>query len=159
MSRAWSTSTAPAVTIAAAASPAAVFDATTETPALSALPAAAEPAPAAPAAAAPPADMPPWAIRNFLSSSSGPTGKTAASALFVEPSCFLKVEQRSQPRRWRRTGGLMRRMPSDHSPSSSRTSSQVSLRDSAASASETRARTSSDLTEGTVVSIASAICS
>ena len=40
-----------------------------------------------------------------------------------------------------------------------RTSSQDSVRASAASASDTRARTSSDFTEGTVVSIASAICS
>jgi hypothetical protein len=83
----------------------------------------------------------------------------AASALLVCLSCFLKVEQRWQPRTWRRTGALTPVSPSAHSPSSSRTSAQVSLRASAASARETRARTSRDLTDGTVVSIASAICS
>ena len=49
--------------------------------------------------------------------------------------------------------------PSATSPSSIRTSSQESRRASAASARDTRARTSSDFTDGTVVSIASAICS
>ncbi len=53
----------------------------------------------------------------------------------------------------------MRRRPSATSPSSSRTCSHVIARASAASASDTRARTSSDLTDGTVVSIASEICS
>ena len=72
----------------------------------------------------------------FLSSSSGPTGKTAASARFVWRSCLRKSWQRSHVRRWRRTGGLVRRRPSATSPSSSRTSSQVSSRASAASASD-----------------------
>ena len=49
--------------------------------------------------------------------------------------------------------------PSATWPSSSRTSSQVRSRASAASASDTRARTRSDFTLGTVVSIASAIWS
>ena len=53
----------------------------------------------------------------------------------------------------------MRVSPSATSPSSWRTSSQLSIRASAASARLTRARTSSDLTDGTVVSIASAIWS
>ncbi len=56
-------------------------------------------------------------------------------------------------------GALERRSPSATSPSSSRTFSQVSWRAWEASASDTRARTSSDLTDGIVVSIASAICS
>ena len=103
--------------------------------------------------------VPRWASSVFLSSSSGATGKTAASALLVSRSCLRKAVQRSQVRRCRRTGALVRRSPSATSPSSSRTSSQVSSRASAASASDTRARTSSDLTDGTVVSIASAICS
>ena len=78
---------------------------------------------------------PACASRTFLSSSSGPTGKTAASARFVWRSWRLKSWQRSHVRRWRRTGGLVRRRPSATSPSSSRTSSQVSSRASAASAS------------------------
>ena len=157
-------STAPAVTIAAAARPAAAFVASALAPACSAPPAAA-PAAAVPppaAAAVPPlaaAVVPRWASSVFLSSSSGATGKTAASALLVSRSCLRKAVQRSQVRRCRRTGALVRRSPSATSPSSSRTSSQVSSRASAASASDTRARTSSDLTDGTVVSIASAICS
>ena len=113
------------------------------------------------AAVAPPAEavVPRWVRISFLNSSSGATGKIAASALFVSRSCLRNVAQRSHWRRWRRTGALVRRSPSATSPSSSRTSSQVSSRASAASASDTRARTSSDLTDGTVVSIASAICS
>ena len=103
--------------------------------------------------------MPKWASSVFLSSSSGATGNTAASALLFARSCLRKVTQRSQVRRCRRTGAVVRRRPSATSPSSSRTSSQVSRRASAASASETRARTSSDFTDGTVVSIASEICS
>jgi len=59
----------------------------------------------------------------------------------------------------RRTAGEAERTPSAASPSSKRTSSQVSLRASAASARPMRARTSSDLTLGIVVSITSAICS
>ena len=55
---------------------------------------------------------------------------------------------------WRRAGVLSLTRPSATSPSSRRTSSQLSLRASAASASAMRARTSSDLTDGTVVSIA-----
>ncbi len=83
----------------------------------------------------------------------------AASALFVSRSCLRKAEQRSHCLRWRRTGGVRRLSPSATSPSSSRTSSQDIWRASAASASPTRARTSRDLTLGTVVSIASAIWS
>ncbi len=90
----------------------------------------------------------------------GPTGSSAASARLVFLSSARKVVQRLQLRRWRRTRGLGRRWrPSAISASSMRTSSHESSRASAASASETRARTSSDYTEGTVVSIASAICS
>ena len=74
-------------------------------------------------------------------------------------SCLRNVAQRSHVRMWRRTGALVRVMPSATAPSSTRTSSQDSSRASAASASDTRARTSSDFTDGTVVSIASAICS
>ena len=60
---------------------------------------------------------------------------------------------------WRRTGPETLRSPSAASASSSRTSPQVSWRAWVASASEIRARTSSDLTPGTVVSIAWAISS
>ena len=64
---------------------------------------------AAAAAAAPPpaalAVVPSLASSSFLSSRSGPTGNTAASARFVARSCLRKAEQRSQARRWRRTGG------------------------------------------------------
>jgi hypothetical protein len=70
-----------------------------------------------------------------------------------------KTLQRSHVRKWRRTGADVRTKPSATWPSSSRTSSQVRSRASAASASDTRARTSSDFTLGTVVSIASEICS
>ena len=117
--------------------------------------------PAEAAAVPPPAAavVPRWARIVFLSSSSGPTGNTAASALLFARNCLRKVTQRSQVRRWRRTGAVVRRRPSATSPSSPRTSSQVSRRASAASASDTRARTSSDFTDGTVVSIASEICS
>ena len=48
--------------------------------------------------------MPRWASSVFLSRSSGPTGNSAASALLVSRSCLRKVAQRSQVRRWRRTG-------------------------------------------------------
>ena len=151
------TSTAPAVTIAAAARPA------TALVVMVLMPACAAAAAAPPEAAAPPplaaAEVPRWASSVFLSRSSGPTGKSAASALLVSRSCLRNVAQRSQVRRWRRTGALVRVSPSATSPSSWRTSSHDSRRASEASASETRARTSSDLTEGTVVSIASAICS
>ena len=161
---AWRTSTAPAVTIAAAAIPAAAFVAAALTPAeiaplAAALPAADAPAP--PAAPAPPplAVVPRWASTSFLKSSSGPTGKMAASALFVSFSVPRKAVQRSQVLRCRRTGGGIRFRPSATSPSSSRTSPHESWRASAASASDTRARTRSDLTLGTVVSMASAIWS
>src|SRR5688500_16347993 len=94
------TSTAPAVTIAAAASPAAVLVASVLRPACIALPAAA-PAAAAPpdAAAVPPpaaALVPRCASSVFLSRRNGPTGNSAASALLVWRSCLRNVAQRSQ---------------------------------------------------------------
>src|SRR5215216_3286131 len=170
------TSTAPAVTITAAATPAAALEASVETPADTAppavkppaaviatpamppLPAATPPPPAAtPAAPAPP--KPAFASHSFLKKISGPSGYTAASARVVLRSSTRKVRQRSQVLRWRRTGAVVRASPSATWPSSSLTSSQVRSRASAASASDTRARTRSDLIDGTVVSIASAICS
>ncbi len=158
------TSTAPAVTIAAAAMPAAVLVASVEAP-MPSRPLA--PAPAPPAAAEPPAAAPPpaavvvprWARKSFLNSSSGPSGKTAASALLVSFSCARKAAQRSHAFTCRRAGAPRRLRPSATSPSSKRTSSHDICRASAASASETRARTRSDFTDGTVVSIASAIWS
>ena len=96
---------------------------------------------------------------SFLSTTSGPSGKTAASALVVLRSSERKVRQRSHERRWRRTGAVVRVRPSATCPNSIRTSSQVSSLASAASARLTRARTSSDFTLGTVVSIASAMWS
>ena len=96
---------------------------------------------------------------SFLNSSSGPIGNRAASALLLLRRYLRKSVQRSQVRRWRRTGAVVRLRPSATSPSSIRTSSHESRRASAASARDTRARTSSDFTDGTVVSIASAICS
>jgi len=124
-----------------------------------AVPEAALPAPAPPP---PPASevSPTCARKSFFAISNGPTGSISASALLVARSSVRKVAQRSHERRWRRTGGVVRRRrPSAISPSSMRTSSQLSCRASAASASDTRARTSNDLTLGIVVSIASAICS
>ena len=70
-----------------------------------------------------------------------------------------KSRQRSHVFTWRRTGAELFASPSATCPSSSRTSAQVSMRASAASARFTRARTSSDFTLGMVVSIASAIWS
>lgn len=159
---------ATAVEPATALDPAAAVDpATAVELAAAVVPAAAPPPAEAPvpaaevAAVAPePAEWPTWMNANCLSNASGPNGSSAASALFVSRSWTRKVEQRSQVRRCRRTGALGRRLrPSATSPSSSRTWSQLNKRASAASASETRARTSSDLTLGTVVSIVSAICS
>ena len=152
------------MTRAAAARLAAAFEATAPTPADSAPPVPIDAVPAAAVLAAavapaPDAVVPRCVSSSFLKTMTGPTGKTAASARLVSLSCLRNVEQRSHERRWRRTGGLVRRRPSATSPSSSRTSSQLSRRASAASASDTRARTSSDLTDGTVVSIASAIWS
>ena len=101
---AWSTSTAPALTIATAARPAAAFVATALTPAVSAppapaAPAAAPPAPAvAPAALLAPAVVPTCASRNFFSMISGPTGKIAASALLVCLRWSRNAAQRSQDR-------------------------------------------------------------
>ncbi len=101
-----------------------------------------------------------WVSASFLSRTIGPIGSSAVSALLVSLSWTWKFEQRLQARRWRRTRAPGRRWsPSATSASSIRTSSQESMRASAASASDIRARTSSDLTLGTVVSIASAICS
>ncbi len=124
----WSTSTAPAVTSAAAASPAAALVAIAPTladrkpppvvPITAVAPAAAvDPTAAAwPAAPAPdalepapaPAEWPMCRIANLRSSSSGanPIGRIAVSALLVSPSWPLKVEQRSHVRRWRRTSAL-----------------------------------------------------
>ena len=85
-------------------------------------PACAAAAAAPPEAAAPPplaaAEVPRWASSVFLSRSSGPTGNSAASALLVWRSCLRNVAQRSQVRRWRRTGALVRVSPSATSPSS-----------------------------------------
>ncbi len=127
-------------------------------PSEAAPPAAALPA-TAPLAALALAVVPTWASRAFLRNSSGATGSSTASWRLVLRSCLRKLSQRSHWRTWRRPGALERRRPSATSPSSSRTVSHVIWRASAASASETRARTSSDLMEGTVASIASAICS
>ena len=65
----------------------------------------------------------------------------------------------SQRLTWWRTGPDALRSPSAASASSSRTSPQVSWREWVASASDIRARTSSDLTAGTVVSIVVAMSS
>ena len=154
------TSTAPAVTIAAAARPAPSLDATVPKPTCSAAPAPAVPAPAAAAPVPEAAAVVPMCVTSsFLNSSSGPIGNRAASALLLLRRYLRKSVQRSQVRRWRRTGAVVRFRPSATSPSSIRTSSHESRRASAASARDTRARTSSDFTDGTVVSIASAICS
>src|SRR5947209_2142692 len=117
----WDTSTAPAVTIAAAASPAAALPASAPAPAESAdpaepsteAPAAVVAAPVAPAPVAPavapavvpaeavpaeaepvPAEWPIWARARCLSAASGPIGSSAASALLVFFSWPWKVEQR-----------------------------------------------------------------
>ncbi len=80
--------------------------------------------------------------------------------MLVRLSSVWKAPQRLQERRWRRTGALaLGSRPSATSASSIRTCSQESNRASEASASERRARTSSDLMLGTVVSMASAIWS
>ena len=117
------TSTAPAVTITAAAMPAAAFEATVPMPAEIAPPArcaaggggrttggqAGTPRPRLrrrrrrPPAAAPP-PKPSLARPSFLRNTKAPTGKTAASALEVWRSCARKSRQRSQALRWRRTG-------------------------------------------------------
>ena len=124
-----------------------------------ALPAA--PAPLAPAPAAPAPDalavLPTFASTSFLRSNSGATGMIAAKARLLARRAERKSVQRSQSRTWRRTGGVTRIRPSATCPSSRRTWSQLRRRASAASAKATRARTSSDLTLGIVVSIASAI--
>ncbi len=51
-----------------------------------------------------------------MSSSSGPTGKMAASAWLLSLSSLRNVRQRSQSRRWRRAGGLILTRPSATSP-------------------------------------------
>ena len=51
-----------------------------------------------------------------------------ASAWLFSRSCFLKDAQRSQPRTWRRAPGVSFASPSAASPSSRRTSSQLSFR-------------------------------
>ena len=89
----------------------------------------------------------------------GPTGNSAASIFSLERTWERKSAHSSHSRTWRRTGAETLRRPSAASESSTRTSPQVSRRAWLASASEIRARTSSDLTEGTVVSIAAAISS
>ena len=95
----------------------------------------------------------------FFNTSSGPIGSSIASALLFCFSVAWKPLQRSHSRVWRRTGGESLVSPSATSASSIRTSSQEIWRAWAASARPPRARTSSDLTLGTVVSIASAIWS
>jgi len=96
----------------------------------------------------------------FFSSRIGRAGRFAASARLLARSCVPKaaaaialLDVAANRRRQRRDP------PRPPRRSSRRTSSQVSLRASAASARPIRARTSSDLTLGTVVSITSAICS
>ncbi len=132
------------------------------------MPPAAEPpaavAPTAPpvAAAAPVAALPPPKIlpmKEVLSRASGPIGRIAASALRSLRSCLRKPAQPSQLRTWRRTGPVALVRPSAASARVTRTSSQLSVRDSLDSASVIRARTSSDLTAGIVVSMATAISS
>ena len=90
------------MTIAAAAKVAAVFVAIVLIPAdiADVPPVAATVAAAAPAAPPAPAEavMPNCASSAFLKNSSGATGRTEASALFVLRSCALKPWQRSQPR-------------------------------------------------------------
>ena len=78
-----------------------------------------------------------------------PTGKRAARAFSLERTWERKSAHSSHSRTWRRTGPETLRRPSAASESSTRTSPQVSRRAWLASASEIRARTSSDLTEGT----------
>src|SRR5207237_9758352 len=90
-----------------------------ETPPEIALPAA-RPAAAAPeAVAAEPlapacdaAEAPSLAMKNFLTTTSGPTGYTAARARFARRSSLRNTRQRSQPLRWRRTGAVVLAMPS-----------------------------------------------
>ena len=98
------------------------------------------------------------AMKNFLKITSVPSGNTAASALVVCAQLRAKTGSARSLQVAAHGGGLLSR-PSATCPSSSRTSSQVSSRASEASARPTRARTSSDFTLGTVVSIASAIWS
>ncbi|CAB4912735.1 unannotated protein [freshwater metagenome] len=119
-----------------------------------------EPAATLPTAAPPEAPAPAVACaRSFLTTTSGPIGKIACRERLFALRCVWNAAQRSHSLRCRRTGGETRCSDSETWPSSSRTSSQVRLRASEASASATRARTRSDLTLGTVVSIASAIWS
>ena len=92
-------------------------------------------------------------------SASGPIGAIAASVFVFERSWPRNSPQPSQRLTWWRTGPEALRRPSAASASSSRTSPQVSWREWVASASDIRARTSSDLTAGMVVSIVSAISS
>ncbi len=94
-----------------------------------------------------------------LNATSAPTGNSAAITFSLERTWERKSEHSSQSRTWRRTGPETLRRPSAASASSSRTSPQVSWRAWLASAREIRARTSKDLTEGTLVSIAAAISS
>ena len=156
--------TATLIATAPAAKPPAVPPAaTTVVPATAALPpppaAAAAAPPVAPALPAPNLASPSFSRIVFFSSRIGPSGKIAASARLLARSCVRKLRQRSHSLTCRRTGAASDAIPSAAAPSSRRTSSQVSLRASAASARPIRARTSSDLTLGTVVSITSAICS
>ncbi len=118
------------------------------------------PAPAAPAPAPPEAPpKPSLPAMKLLRASRPPAGKSAARTLSLERTWERKSEHSSHSRTWRRTGPVILRRPSAASASSSRTSPQVSRRAWLASASEILARTSSDLTEGTLVSIADAISS
>ena len=122
-------------------------------------PAAPAPAPALPAPAVPAVPRPSLAAMKPLKAMIGPIGKSAARAFSLERTWERKSAHSSHSRTWRRTGAETLRRPSAASPSSIRTSPQVSRRAWLASAREIRARTSSDLTEGTVVSIAAAISS
>ena len=168
------TSTAPAVITAAVARPATAFIPTA--PPIAPIPdaaPAAEPAAAAPAAepvatdpappAAVPADpappSPSFPRKAALRATIGPIGMIIARTLESDFSCLRKAAQDSQSLTCRRTGPEALASPSAASASSTRTSPQVSILAWLASASEILARTRSDLTAGTVVSIASAISS
>ena len=150
------TAPAPAL-VAAAVAPALAVVAPA---ALAVAPAAPAPPLAPPAVAPPPAPPKPSLPRTkLLNATSRPAGASAAIALSLLRTWVRKSAHSSQSRTWRRTGPETLRSPSAASASSSRTSPQVSWRAWLASASEIRARTSSDLTEGTLVSIVEAISS
>jgi len=138
------TATALTTTAPAASEPSPPPAAVATEPAATELAATLPPAPAAPAPALAPAPVAP-APKNFASPSLnrivffisriGPSGKIAASARLFARSLRAEPRQRAQSLTWRRTGALSDEIPSAAAPSSRRTSLQVSLRASAASAS------------------------